>query len=988
MEEFLMATKASDQKKTKKQLIAELARLRGKLARAGGPAAGGGGRDRPAAGAAYERFFENNPDHCYMVSASGNILCANRAARAFLGLKKNEEIGKSMITTVYPRKSRARARDLFALWRTKGKLHNEEITIESAKGVEKTVLLSVDTLKNRKGQVISSISVQRDITERKRAEEELRSVHTKLDAAAQQLAAEEQQLRSANQQLLAHEQQLRSANQQLSAANQQLRAANEDLRIERNRAQQYLDVAGVMMVAMDARGRITLINRRGASILGGAEKSIVGKNWFSTFVPARMRRDVRAVFDALMAGRGEAVEYYENPVVTLRGKERIIAWHNVILRDHQGRAIGTLSSGQDITHRVKAEQDLQESERRFRELVERISDIVYRTDAAGTITYMSPSVKRVFGFAPEEVIGRKMASYYVNPVQREDLLRRLGENGSVQDFEAPIRAKDGSAVWVSTNAHLVTDADGKIVGVEGASRDITLRRRAEQALRDSEERYRTLFETAGDAIALMERDTFVDCNPRMTEVFGCDKKDIVHCRPFDTHLSPQVQPDGRDSKTKALEKIDAALGGEPQFFEWTHLHCDGTPFDAEICLNRVTDGDHPLVLAIVRDISHRKRAEEELSKMQRLESLGLLAGGIAHDFNNLLGGLFGYVDMARVYCDMDEQARKYLEYAMEAFRRAKGLTQQLLTFSKGGAPVKKTASLAPVVKEAAQLAMSGSTVRCMFDIADDLWPAEIDEGQINQVINNMIINARHAMAGGGTIEIRLRNMTAADGDELPVGPGAYVKVEIVDQGTGIPREHLAKIFDPFFTTKQQGSGLGLATSYSIIKKHGGCIEVNSELGRGSNFTILLPASEHDGTVQRAASRGLVRGSGRVLVMDDENIVLEMAGEMLGKLGYTAVCARDGAEAIERYREAMEAGTPFVAVILDLTIPAGMGGKDAVQELLKIDPAVKAIVSSGYADDPVLAQFEKHGFKGVAVKPYRIHDLSSVMAGVLGHSAGR
>jgi PAS domain S-box-containing protein len=385
-------------------------------------------------------------------------------------------------------------------------------------------------------------------------------------------------------------------------------------------------------------------------------------------------------------------------------------------------------------------------------------------------------------------------------------------------------------------------------------------------------------------------------------------------------------------------------------------------------------GEFEGMVASLEDITDRIKAGEELERVQRLESLGLLAGGIAHDFNNLMGGMFGYVDMAREFCIIDEQAHSYLDSAMQAYHKAKALTMQLLTFSKGGAPVKKFMALEPCLHQNALLAASGSNIRCSFELAPQLWHVEADEGQIGQVISNIVINARQAMPTGGVVKICAENMELKTGDPYPVTGGRYVKVTISDNGPGIAFEHLSHLFDPFFTTKQMGSGLGLSIAHSVLKKHGGHIQVESSLGNGATFTLFIPTSSSRAEMQGSEPERAVRAGGRVLVMDDEELVREMAGDMLQNAGFEVCLCANGDEAVELYKRAMSDGRPFALVILDLTIPGGRGGADTVQELLSLDPRACAVVSSGYADDPVCRDFARHGFRGVVVKPYRIEDL--------------
>ncbi len=387
-------------------------------------------------------------------------------------------------------------------------------------------------------------------------------------------------------------------------------------------------------------------------------------------------------------------------------------------------------------------------------------------------------------------------------------------------------------------------------------------------------------------------------------------------------------------------------------------------------------------LKLQKEFDERKRLEEELIKSAKLESLGVLAGGIAHDFNNLLTGIQGNISLAALDALPGSPQESTLNEADKAATRAKALTHQLLTFSKGGKPVKTTLPISKVITETADFVLSGSNVKCAYHLPEDLWIVEADEGQIGQVIQNLIINADHAMPKGGVIEIRGENMHLRGGEQNGLVEGNYVRVTFKDQGCGIDRDDLVRIFDPYFTTKDEGSGLGLSSTYSIIQKHGGTINVSSEPSKGTTFTIFLPASMKGDRPTRPGQGNLAVGSGRILVMDDESLIRKALSRMLEKLGYQADGVSDGKEALEYYEKALHAGSPYRAVIMDLTIPGGMGGKETVRELLKIDPEAKVIVSSGYSQDQLMADYHSHGFSGIMVKPYATQKLSEVLKTVL------
>jgi PAS domain S-box-containing protein len=443
-------------------------------------------------------------------------------------------------------------------------------------------------------------------------------------------------------------------------------------------------------------------------------------------------------------------------------------------------------------------------------------------------------------------------------------------------------------------------------------------------------------------------------------------------------LSPRVC---RQAVQRALDEgVPVRLRTEPGDEDSRLVEVTGTP-------NRDADGHVAGAVWVLRDLTDIARIEHERAKTARLESLGVLAGGLAHDFNNILMGVVGNLSLAQAMARPGDAALlERLTSAATACNRARGVTNQLLTFSKGGAPVKTAASIHELVTECARFCLSGSPVAPKFDVPADVWAADVDTGQIGQVVQNLVLNAMQAMMpSGGTLEIGLRNVVVDEGNQparTPVVPGKYVCVTVKDTGKGISEEHLTRIFDPYFTTKEKGSGLGLAISYSIVRAHGGVITVESEVGVGSTFSVYLPASivvVSEPVEARPRMQTVRTPGGRVLLMDDELMVGEVAQQMLESLGYEAELTMSGAEAIDRFRAAEHQGSPFVAVILDLTVPGGMGGAEAVTHIKTIRADVPVIVTSGYADDPVMAKFHEYGFDGVLPKPFPIPALRRALA---------
>ncbi|MGV1098595.1 ATP-binding protein [Thiovibrio sp. JS02] len=409
---------------------------------------------------------------------------------------------------------------------------------------------------------------------------------------------------------------------------------------------------------------------------------------------------------------------------------------------------------------------------------------------------------------------------------------------------------------------------------------------------------------------------------------------------------------------------------------------NGTERDVADSAAPIRNEQSELVGAVLvfRDETEKNRMAADMLKVKKLESVGVLAGGIAHDFNNILAAILGNIDLAMRRTGDEAGARALLEAAKKASLRARKLTGQLLTFAKGGEPVKQLAAIGEVIRDSAEFVLRGSNVRGDFHLAEDLWPVSVDSGQISQVIQNIILNAAQAMPGGGVVDISCRNVRQEthDGDA-----GSYVRIVIRDNGCGIPAHLLDSIFDPYFTTKEEGHGLGLAVTHSIVTKHGGRITVESEEGIGTSFIIDLPASPWE----KISEEPMVRikkaaGQARILVMDDDEMIRAITRDVLEHLGYTVILAADGRETLRLYRAHLEAGTPIDLVIMDLTIPGGMGGKEAIRELLAFAPHAKVIVASGYSNDPVMSNYREYGFAAMLSKPFNVGDLSMEIDRVL------
>lgn len=630
----------------------------------------------------------------------------------------------------------------------------------------------------------------------------------------------------------------------------------------------------------------------------------------------------------------------------------------------------------EINSRHRTEEALSASEKLYRTLVDNIDLGVTLIGKDHRIRMTNATQGRLFHRDPATFVGKFCYHEFEG---REGIcdhcpgVRAMARGTVQEELTQGVRA-DGSRFDVQIRAFPLLDAAGETDGFVELVEDVTSRLQTEQALRENEAKFRALFDLAPMAVALtdLQGGRLVDVNMEFCRITGVRCPDVLGRSAVE--LGFYSERDRQDLVVALQEK------GEVSGLEKTFM-VQGQPRHALMFSRIVELRDNRFVLTVFNDITEIKKMEEDLQRIARIESVGILAGGIAHDFNNILTGVLGNISLAKMYCQPDDKVFAKLRETEYAALRARDLTQQLLTFSRGGEPVRRSASVAALVREASDFVLSGSMVRAEYDLPDDLWPADIDSGQISQVVQNLAFNAVQAMAEGGTITVSAENVIVGDHEASPLAAGRYVRLSYADDGPGIAAEHLPHIFDPYFTTKKSGNGLGLAICHTIIKRHRGLLTVESSVGRGTTFFIHLPAAaEAPQSVGTAAD--LLYGSGRVLVVDDEEIILSIAREALMLLGYEVETARDGQEALALYQRGREAGRPFAAVIMDLTIPGGMGGKEAAGKLLEYDPQAKVLVSSGYSNDPVMANFADYGFVGVVPKPYQIEGLSRVLRDIL------
>jgi PAS domain S-box-containing protein len=647
--------------------------------------------------------------------------------------------------------------------------------------------------------------------------------------------------------------------------------------------------------------------------------------------------------------------------------------------------------------RERAEQELRESEKRYRMVADYAYDMECWRDTDGSFIHVSPSCREITGYSAEE--------FYANPGLMNEIVidedrpgfidhrHEVDHDGSFKPIEFRIRHKDGSIRWLNHICQPVIGSDGENLGVRGSNRDVTVRKQAEIALAIEKERLLVTLRSIGDGVITTDNQGLVTMlNPVAEQLTGWRHHEAVGQPIAEVYKlihertrKPLVNP-----ATRALEENRIV---EPAGHSLLRAR-DGAEFAVADSAAPIVDnnGEHYGVVLVFRNVQDEKQLQVERLRAGKLEAVGLLAGGIAHDFNNLLMGLQGSLDLIRLTaCEEEPEAvLRHVAKAETAVGRAVSLTRQFLTFAKGGSPVRERADLPSLVRESAEFVLHGSQVKLECDFFLPVSEVEIDGGQISQVVNNLVTNARQAMDDAGLVRIEIADveLDAEAAHRYGLVPGGYVRVAVIDHGPGIDPGLIDKVFEPYFTTKERGSGLGLATSYSIISSHGGYLGVASRPGHGSEFYFLLAGSGRPGAAaaarpEVAADRPADLFAGkRILVMDDEELIREVVTDILTLLGFEVVCVVDGEELLEVFQAGRSRGENFDVVLLDLSIPGGMGGQEAIRRLREIAPEIKAVVSSGYSQDPVMADFRSYGFDGVVAKPYRIDFLAETLRQLL------
>ncbi len=725
-----------------------------------------------------------------------------------------------------------------------------------------------------------------------------------------------------------------------------------------------IDTSPYAVTVIDLKGEITYASERTLSMLGYKNLGeLLGKNAFDLIDPSDRKRAKSNLEKALKKGRIKNLEYkmLEKDGATFTGE-----LNASLIRNEKGEPQAFVVTTRNITKQKEDERKLKEREAYNFALFNYSPVETVVVDRKGKVTKSNLAKRRSGDRVPElgDIMYKDYGSKHKADMYSE--LMKCIKTGKSKEFPE-MKYKDK---YLSIS--IAPFSEGAII----ISQDITERKNAEIALKKNEQRLRLIVETIPSLLVITDQEgKNIYVSPNCKELTGYTKKDL------ENRFIWWVHEDDLEKAKKVFEKAFKKYTNGTNF-EYKAKRKDGKIWYASSSWKVIKDekGNFQGIVLQTIDISDKKIMEKEIAKAQKLESIGILAGGIAHDFNNFLTGIIGNISLAKLNLDTKDDVYEILTESEKAAQSAKSLTQQLLTFSKGGIPIKEKADIKELIRESSNFVLVGSNVKCKFDFDQDLWEVIVDKGQMNQVINNIILNASEAMPHGGTININAKNEEIKENEQIPLEKGKYVKIVIKDTGTGIPSDCIHKIFDPFFTTKQKGSGLGLATVFSIIKKHKGFIYAESEMEVCTSFYIYLPAAGYSKKAKKEKDekKKISDSKGKILIMDDKSFIRKAAQRALDLFGYEVHGAEDGEEAIKLYKESMDEGTPYDVVILDLTIPGAMGGLKTLKELRKIDPEVKAIVSSGYSDDPIMSNHGKFGFNSIIKKPYEYHELDETV----------
>ncbi len=736
-------------------------------------------------------------------------------------------------------------------------------------------------------------------------------------------------------------------------------------------------VGEAIFVYNSETSKIIDVNQRMCEMYGYTREEAIGNysGTFSSGVHPYTVNEAIAKTQAATAGVPQVFDWHA------RAKDGRLFWVEVSMRlSRIGDDDRLIAVVRDISERKKMEEDRNTAIARFQTLVDSLDALVYVADMETyELLFINKYGKEIWGEITDKICWQTLQAGQSGPCSFCTNDKLLDANGNpsgtlIWEFQNTMTRE-----WYECRDQAIKWTDGRLVRMEIAI-NITPRKKAENDLATEKEQLAVTLRSIGDGVITTDTRGRVVLLNTLAEILTGWSQQEAQGRPL-TEVFNIIHEQTRNPCDNPAEKVLTSGEIIGLANHTTLIARNGRE-------RKIADSAAPIrdregrvigVVLVFRDVTEKHRMEEELLKVKKLESVGVLAGGIAHDFNNILVAILGNINLALLDGNLEERTRKLLSEAEKASIRAKDLTLQLLTFSKGGEPVKQTASIADIIQDSADFVLHGSNVACRYSLPENLWLVNIDKGQISQVIQNIIINANHAMPSGGNIQVNCENVEsqATPGVSLP-DTNKYIKIDISDSGTGIPDDLIDKIFDPYFTTKEEGSGLGLAVTHSIITKHDGFIYVQSKPGEGTTFTLYLPASTQKQKQENKEAIKTSANKAKIMIMDDEEMVRDVAKAIFVMLGHEVILAVNGEEAVELYKKQSDLGQPIDIIIMDLTIPGGMGGESAVQEILAINSEAKVIVSSGYSNDPIMAHYQDYGFSAAIVKPFQVQDIMDVI----------
>jgi len=807
-------------------------------------------------------------------------------------------------------------------------------------------------LKSLEGHVIGGVGVVEDITERQRALDLLTKSNKLLEAI----------------------------NKEFEEMNQELVTSIWELALEKKkteeREQNYREIFDssndAIFIHENETGILIDVNKTMLKMYGYNNKEEVINGAFENFSAVDEGYSLEKAKELMVKTLESETELFEWRAKKKNGE---LFWVEVSLKytviNGERRIMATIS---DITRRKKVEDELRKNEEIFTLFMEYSPIYIFFKDASIRSLRLSRNYEEMLGRPLNELIGKTMDELFPSDLAK----KMMADDMEILNGGKPLTVEEEfNGRYFSTIKYPIIQ-DGKPSYLAGYTIDITERKHADEKLASEKERLSVTLRSIGDGVITTDINGKVELVNRVAEeLTGWSQEEAIG-KPVGTVFNiinditrkPQVNPifkafqTGKSENSISHTILISKNGTERLILE------SGSPIKEK-------NGNIIGVVLVFRDITENRKIEETVQNAQKLESLGVLAGGIAHDFNNLLSGIFGSIDLAR-HKNKDSSLTVYFEGALSAMERARNLTQQLLTFSRGGAPVLKSESLIPFIQDTVQFALSGSSVSCRFNFPQGLPHCIFDKNQMGQVIDNLIINAQQAMPMGGVIDVSAESCSVKENGHAILQPGNYVRISIKDRGIGIAKEMLPFIYDPFFTTKAKGHGLGLPTCYSIVNRHGGAIDVESIPGEGSTFHVYLPVSGESGDIAEEKSVVRHHGNGRILVMDDEEIMQKILSGMLSEFGYSVITMKDGKDAVEFFIEETGQNHEFAGMIFDLTIPGGVGGIEAIAEIRKINTVIPVFVSSGYSEDPAMSNPRDFGFTASIRKPFQISELAEML----------